>query len=253
MHVVNAGLHALSALLLARLATIATSRRGASLFAAALFALHPPSVEPVAWISQRKDMLSTALLWISLTEYVVWSRSRVHWRYVASLAAFAAGLSSKPMLVTAPLLMLLFDYWPLTRRESLRRRVFEKLPFFALSLAVGVVTLIAQSRGGSLASGEIVPLAARFANASLSYVSYLGLAFWPSDLCFFYPHPWIREQSIDLFRVAAALFTLVSISAAVIGLRARAPQLVVGWCWYLVTALPVIGLVQVGRQAMADR
>lgn len=253
LHAVNIALHATSAVLLLLLLAAATDRFWASACVAGLFALHPLSVESVVWISQRKDVLSTALLWITLILWLSWTRRGGRLRYASTLSCYAAGLLVKPMLVTVPFLLLLLDYWPLARRDRPRERLFEKLPFFALSAFSCALTFVAQRRGGSVASTEIIPLAPRLNNALVSYCAYLQQAFWPSELAIFYPHPWILGHEIDAWKVIPAAILLSLVSALAVAARSRRPYLLVGWLWFLGAAVPVIGIVQVGGQAMADR
>jgi tetratricopeptide (TPR) repeat protein len=241
-----------------------------SFMVAALFALHPLHVESVAWVSERKDVLSGLFFLLTLGCYGRYvdpvSRVTLHaprstlppalvW-YLLSLVMFALGLMSKPMLVTLPFILLLLDYWPLHRTESDTRAsrartliglFMEKLPFFALVGASSVVTFIVQQKGGAVSTS--LSLGARIANALISYVRYIGKLFWPSDLSMLYPHPihW------PVWQVATAPALLLTICVVVILLGRKQPFLVVGWLWFCGTLVPVIGLVQVGIQSMADR
>ena len=222
-----------------------------SSFVAALFALHPLHVESVAWVAERKDVLSTFFWMLTMWTYIRYAeRPRLN-RYLLVLLSFALGLMSKPMLVTLPLVLLLLDYWPLRRFKSIHpfRLVLEKAPFFALSAVSSFLTFFAQRSGGTVGSLEAFPLETRMANALVSYVSYIGKMIWPHHLAVLYPYPDI----LPIWQVAEAGLLLVGLSALVILAARRRPYLVVGWLWYFGTLVPVIGLVQVGLQAMADR
>jgi Flp pilus assembly protein TadD len=228
-------------------------------FSAALFAWHPLRVESVAWISERKDVLSVFFALLTLWSYAVFAgKQRAAKRgakrfYALALTAFTAGLMCKPMLVTLPFLLLLLDYWPLQRlaighrSTPLWRLLAEKIPFLVLAAASCVITYLVQSNGGAVV--ENMPLSARLANAVVSLVRYLGKFLWPFDLAIGYPTP---ERWSPATVIGAALL-LLAISALAVVQRERRPWLLVGWLWYLGTLVPVIGVVQVGLQAMADR
>jgi Flp pilus assembly protein TadD len=249
-HATNIALHAACVVLLFLLFARMTGCVWRSGLVAALFAVHPLHVESVAWISERKDVLSTAFgllachLWLTSLE-----RPGAVRRGLA-VAAYAASLLAKPMLVSLPILLLLFDVWPLKRTASWRRLLLEKAPLVALAAASCVATSLAQSRGGVMRTLTQYPLATRVANAAVAYVAYLRKAIWPADLAIYYPYPY---GGVPAWQVAAAVLILAAVSAACFNARRRAPYLLVGWLWYLVTLVPVIGLVQVGSQAMADR
>ena len=249
-HTTNIVLHVVSVLLLFLLFARMTGSLWRSALVAALFAVHPLHVESVAWIAERKDVLSTALgllachAWLGSLERPGFARRAL------AVSAYAASLLAKPMLVSLPIVLLLFDVWPLRRVDSWRRLVVEKAPLFALAAASCVVTFVVQSHGGAARSLTQFPLAARAANAAVSYVVYLGKAIWPSGLSIFYPYAY---DGVPAWQTAGAILTLAGVSAGCVFVRRRAPYLLVGWFWYLVTLLPVIGLVQVGSQAMADR
>jgi tetratricopeptide (TPR) repeat protein len=217
---------------------------------AGLFGVHPLHVESVAWVAERKDVLST-LFWLltmwSYSGYVLGRRKTAP--YILALAFFALGLMSKPMLVTLPFVLLLWDAWPLKRTDR-RRLVVEKVPFLMLAVASGVITLLAQQQGGAVTGLGRLTLGARVGNALVSYIMYLKQTLVPAGLAVFYPHP---GNSLPLRRVVASVIVLASITAAVAWQRRRRPYLPVGWLWYLGTLLPVIGLIQVGMQARADR
>ena len=258
-HAVGVLLHSANALLLFAALLRLTGDRWPSAFTAALFALHPLRVESVAWASERKDLLSGLFFLLTLLAYSGYARSPNMRRYLMVLAAFAAGLLAKPMLVSLPVVLLLLDFWPLGRSDSLwptRRLALEKLPFFFLALASTGITFLAQARGGTIQSLEKIPLFERLANASVSVFVYLGQMVWPSDLAFFYPHPALVETKLWLpLEIAGGIAALAGIGITALVWRARRshPYLVVGWLWYLVMLIPVVGIVQVGIQAHADR
>jgi protein O-mannosyl-transferase len=261
-HLSNVALHLISSLLLFLLLKRSTGGLWQSAFVAALFALHPMHVESVAWVAERKDVLSAFFGMVTLILYCRFAARPKTSLYLGALCFFALGLMSKPMLVTLPLVMLLLDYWPLQRFAaaagggdlaspgpgalSLLR---EKIPFFACSLLLAAVTIYAQHRGGATQTLDKMPLAARLENALTSYASYLGKTLWPHDLAVFYPFP----SFIPLWKVAGALVLLTAITAAVLIYGRKQRYLVTGWGWFLITLLPVIGIIQVGVQAMADR
>ena len=240
---VSVALHALNTLLLFLVLQRATRALWKSAAVAALFALHPLHVESVAWVAERKDVLSTLFFLITLYLWTGWVETRGRTRYWWAVAAFAAGLMAKPMLVTTPFVLLLLDWWPF-RRKIDRQAVIEKWPFFALTLASILITLRAQR----VAMGAS-PLALRIGNALLSYAGYLRKAIWPSDLAIVYPFP----DRLSPSAVAIAVILLTAVTAAALACRRRAPYLLTGWLWYLGTLVPVIGIVQVGHEAMADR
>jgi protein O-mannosyl-transferase len=257
MHRVNLGLHVANALLLFLLLNRLTSALGASAVVAALFALHPAHVESVAWIAERKDVLSTLFWMLTMCAYVEYVRRRCAGWYTASLIFLALGLMSKSMLVTLPFVLLLIDVWPMQRLAvgvagwwgDARRLVLEKLPFFALAGVSSYLTFLAQDRGESVVSFVHLPLPERVENAIVSYVRYLGKIVWPSDLAVFYPHP--AEWSGLQVNAAAALVIVMSV-LAVLSIRRR-PHLFCGWFWFVGTLVPVLGIIQVGGQSIADR
>ena len=267
-HATSVGLHACNAVLVFLVFRRLTGAFWTSALNAALFAWHPLRVESVAWVAERKDVLSGFFWLLALWAYAVYAerrreRSPGAWGcYTLALAAFAGGLMSKPMVVTFPLVLLVVDYWPLRRlalappsatvsgtspREPLWRVLTEKLPFLGLSTAVSIVTVIAQKKVGTLS--EVLPFDARMANAVVAVARYLGKLVWPFDLAVLYPHPghW------PTVAVAGALVLFVAISGTVWAQRRRRPWLLAGWLWWLVALAPVAGLVQVGIQSMADR
>jgi protein O-mannosyl-transferase len=249
-HLTNFSLHVVATLLLLGFLSHATRRPGPSALVAAGFALHPLHVESVAWIAERKDVLSASFGFAALWAYSHHARAPSRKRYLLVFLLFALGLLAKPMLVTLPLLLLLLDVWPLERLSpdlaSFRRRLVEKLPLLALALASSVVTVIAQRQ--ALGSLERYGLGIRLANAVVAYGVYLRQALWPTDLSVLYSYSRPRSGSI-----VAALALLVAISLVVRWLGRRHKFLITGWLWYLVSLLPVIGLVQVGSQPHADR
>jgi protein O-mannosyl-transferase len=249
-HATSLLLHAANTLLLFFLLRRMTGESVRSGFVAALFAIHPAHVESVAWVAERKDVLSTAFWLLTTATYVAWVDRKSTARYALLLALFAAGLMSKPMLVSLPVTLLLLDYWPLERigAERPTRLVVEKAPLFVLAAASSVVTLVVQRAGGAVRTSEY-PLGVRVANALVSVARYLEMLVWPR-LSAFYPYD---RSVLTPVRVFGAAALLAGITAAAVALRRRAPELLVGWLWFLVTLLPVAGLVQVGKQALADR
>ncbi len=273
-HDINVLFHTANTILLLALLLRLTSAFWPSVIVAALFAWHPMHVESVAWISERKDVLSTFFALLTLLEYARYadarltpapsergqpadakSRSKAKRApalfHAAALFFFALTLMSKPMFVTLPFVMLLLDFWPLGRfnRSTLPRLIFEKWPFFLLSIASCVVTFLSQSHGGAVRSLAWVPLELRLENAPVACADYLLKLFWPAHLAVFYPLP----QTIPGVTVAAAVAVLILISAAAWLARKKLPYFPVGWLWFLGTLVPVIGLVQVGNAAIADR
>jgi hypothetical protein len=250
----NVVLHAASTIVLFLTLASATGGVWPSAFVAGVFGLHPLHVESVAWFSQRKDVLCGLFWMLTLAAYLRYTRQPSVPRYLPVLLCTALGLLSKPMLVTAPFTLLLFDYWPLRRLRfeprALLRMVGEKLPLFALAALVCAVTYNVRAEASAIAGDELLPLHVRLVNAIESYVAYALRAVWPADLAAYYPHPRGIESPARAAAAAAAL-TLATY-AAVRGCAAR-PYALMGWLWYLGTLVPVIGLVQVGQQARADR
>ena len=253
-HLTSLLFHACNSLLLFLLLKRMTGALWRSAMVAALFAWHPLHVESVAWISERKDVLSTFFGLLTLLAWVRYVEKPSKIRYGLALLFYILGLMSKPMLVTLPFLLLLLDYWPLNRiynrneegkRGSITRLLWEKLPFFVLALASCVVTYLVQQRGGSVMSIENLPLGHRLANALLACAGYLRKMVWPSDLAIFYPLP----ASLSVVRVLAAASVLALVSAVAVIWRRRRPWFLVGWLWFLGTLVPVLGFVQVGSQS----
>ena len=251
-HATSAGLHAVNTALVFVLLAATTGAVWRSAVAAALFGIHPLRVESVAWVAERKDVLS-ALFWlVTMLAYVWYTRAPSLGRGALVALGLALGLTAKPMLVTLPFALLLLDYWPLGRlrtRADVWPLVREKLPLVPLVVASVAIT-IALEHQGAIGSLEAFPLGVRLANAIVSYAAYLGKLVWPVDLYVPYLH---ARGGIPAWQVAGAGALLGAISAVAVGLRARHPYLLVGWLWYLGTLVPVIGLVQAGEQAMADR
>jgi protein O-mannosyl-transferase len=291
-HVTNALLHAVNTVLLFVALLMATGARGKSAVVAALFALHPLHVESVAWVAERKDVLSTLFGFLSIAAYVRYA-TRGGWKWLAASVGFLVGsLLSKQTLVTLPFVLLLLDYWPLgrlrlataglanpakaiasakgaartrargreemaptlwpipERQQLVRRLVLEKLPFFVVSALFCGVALLAQSKSGAVMSLKGLPFGVRVTNAIVVYVAYLGKTLFPQNLAVYYPHP---HEQLTWTVVGLAAGLLVAISAAAVIFVRRFPYVFVGWFWYVGTLVPVIGLVQIGSQQMADR
>jgi tetratricopeptide (TPR) repeat protein len=250
-HGVNLLLHCIAALLLFGFLRSATGQCRSPALVAALFALHPLHVESVAWAAERKDVLSAVFWFAALWAYTSYARRPCFGRYSAVLAFFALGLMAKPILATLPFVLLLLDFWPLGRRPEERNTVpfllAEKIPLFALGLASAIITLVAQHEaiGGLTRTG----IGARAANAAVSYIIYIWQMVWPAGLAVYYPIP----LQPPVTRAAAAALALVSATAAVLWAGRRKPYLVTGWFWYIVTLIPVIGIIQAGDQSHADR
>jgi len=251
-HLTNVLLHTASTLLLFHLLDRATGARWKSAWVAALFAVHPLHVESVAWIAERKDVLCTLFWFLTMLAWLRWVERPGAVRYAAVIVSFALGLLCKPMLVTLPFVLLLFDFWPLGRhrQRGLLALVREKLPLLALAAVASATTVIAQRAGGALGDLDAYPLAARLANAAVSYTTYLQQTLWPTGLAVFYPHP---GRNLPLGSGLRATLVLTVFTGLVAMLRRSRPYLAVGWLWYLGTLLPVIGIIQVGFQARADR
>src|SRR5437870_522797 len=250
-HFTNVVLHTIAVVLLFLVLKQMTGAIWQSAFVAALFAIHPLRVESVAWISERKDVLSAVFFMLTLGAYARYARFPSFGRYLTMSILFALGLMSKPMLVTVPLVLLLLDYWPLQRfggRSSIKRLALEEIPLLTLSAAAGVATLLLQR--SSLAVVEQLPLVSRIGNGLVSCVIYVKQMIWPVGLAVFYPHP---GDQLPVWEIGLAIVLLALVSAGAIALRRKLPYLVTGWFWYLVMLLPVIGLIQVGSQAHADR
>jgi len=268
-HVTSLLLHVINVVLLFWVLWRATGYAGRSVTVAALFALHPINVESVAWIAERKNLLSMFFLLLALGAYRWYAQSPRAGRYLIVAFLFALGLMAKPQVITLPLVLLLWDYWPLGRMFAAGQQtppgrapetviparnlfwlVLEKLPLLALSVASAVVTIKAQYESGAMSGPHWQPFLVRLENAVVSYARYIGKALWPSRLSLLYPHP---GSSLRGWQVLAGLLLLLAITALVFAARHRHRYLLVGWLWFQVTLVPMIGLVQVGVQAMADR
>jgi tetratricopeptide (TPR) repeat protein len=259
-HRTNLILHVLNVILLYALLVWMTDQWPPAALVAALFAVHPLHVESVAWITERKDVLSTFFGLLALLAYLRYLRAPSVARYAILLLAYAASLAAKPMLVTLPCLLLLLDWWPLRRLSAgsegrwpsatIRRLLMEKLPLFALALASMGITIYAQGQSQAIGTLERFPLGLRLANALHSTMTYLEQTFWPTGLAVYYPYPRSGVSPVPLAIDAVLLLGVTFL--ALRWLRSR-PHVAVGWFWYLATLVPVIGLVQVGSQARADR
>ncbi len=263
-HLTSVLLHAANAVLLFVVLRRMTGATWRSWIVAALFGLHPLHVESVAWVAERKDVLSTLFWLLAVWSYAEWvgrkgaRRPRALWFYALALLSFAAGLMSKPMVVTLPCVLLLLDYWPLNRLgrrtgdargDTFGSLLAEKIPFFALSVAASLATIKAQANLGTLQTVAQYSLTTRVVNALVSYFGYLEKCFVPAKLAVFYPYP--ESLPVGLALISGVILIGVTIAAVV--WRGRRPYLLAGWLWYLGILVPVIGLVQVGGQAMADR
>lgn len=225
----------------------------ASAAVAFLFAIHPQHVESVAWIAERKDVLCGFFWMATLYAYAAYARRPNAWRYAIVAVLFALSLLAKSMAVTLPCVLLLLDYWPLRRGRTLRQFAWlaaEKLPLFALAAAQSVITVLVQDAGGTTKSLAALPLWVRLANAPLAYIHYVEKTVIPAGLAAFYPHP---ETTVSVPLAVVATLLLLALTAAAWRLRRRMPWLIVGWLWFIGTLAPVIGIVQVGDQAYADR
>ena len=249
----NALLHALSSVLLFLALLRMTGTRWPAAFTAAVFALHPLHVESVAWAIERKDVLSGLCMNGALLAYAGYAARGGAVRYLAVFALLVLGLAAKAMLVTLPLVLLLLDGWPLRRLATpaqRRRALLEKLPMLGPVIALSLLTLVAQQSIQELNVGGRLPLDVRLANAALGYATYLRQAFWPVDLAIFYPHP---GAEVSFARAALCALGLIAVSGGALAQARARPWLLTGWLWFLGMLVPVIGLVQVGVQAHADR
>jgi len=267
-HLTSLLFHVANTLLLLLILVRMTGTLWQSSFAVALFALHPLHVESVAWVAERKDVLSTFFMMLAIWAYILYVKKGNIRRYLLVVLFFVLGLMSKPMLVTLPFILLLLDFWPLGRfchihetrnvvtsqqtneRLGILRLLWEKVPFFALAVGSSVVTFIVQERSGAVTLLEQYSIQTRIINAFVAYTEYMLNMIWPVKLVVMYPHP---GNSLLLWKGVAAGLALVIITILVIRKARKIPYLAVGWLWYVVTLIPVIGIVQVGAQAMADR
>jgi Tfp pilus assembly protein PilF len=258
LHVTNLLLHLANTLLLFDLLYRLTRAAGRSGLVAALFAVHPLHVESVAWITERKDVLSTLFWLLAMHAYLGWVKKPTWKRQAVLLVLFALGLTAKPMLVTLPIALLLLDVWPLGRLTgpdgrgpslaALPALVREKIPMLVLAAMASCVTVVAQQGGGAVVDASRLPWSERAANALVSYAAYVGQMWWPTRLVALYPY-----SSLNTWSVLGAALGLAGVTVLAIRGARRCPYLLVGWLWYVLTLLPVIGLVQVGVQARADR
>jgi tetratricopeptide (TPR) repeat protein len=251
-HLTNLFIHICSTLLLFAALKSMTAAPWRSAFVAAAFALHPLHVEPVTWISTRNHLLSSSFWMLTILAWARYVEKPAAGKYLLALLFFAFGLMSKPMVVTMPFVLLLLDYWPLERFEqkTLRRLVCEKIPFFILSGVLSVVTFFVSRSFGAMVAVDVISPRIRIANAFISYAKYIWKMLWPAGLAVHYPHP---GQSLSMYHAVAAAVLLLAISVPVIRIAKGHGYLLTGWLWYLLTLVPVIGLVQAGAQAMADR
>jgi len=253
-HMVNVAFHVASTILLFLGLTRMTGKPARCALVAAAFAVHPLHVESVAWIAERKDVLSTLFEMLTLVLYAGYAQKRTGLRYAGVLLAFACSLMAKPMAVTFPFVLLLLDYWPLNRltlpllRAQPGYLVWEKTPLIAMSAGAGVLTMMAQASSGAVIPLGRVPFTARLSNAVIAYVRYIEKTVWPAKLGVLYP-----LQSASILNVTVSLLILAAVTGIAVWWLRRRPYVLVGWLWYLGMLLPVIGLIQVGNQAMADR
>jgi len=264
-HLTNLILHIANACLLFVLLVRLTGRPVPSALVAVFFALHPMHVESVAWISERKDVLSTLFGLLTLLSYQRFIITQRTSSYISMLLFYCCGLMSKPMLVSLPVIMILLDFWPLQRYSivgaggfkpvisNLAKNCFlslkNKIPLFIAALASGIMTLVAQGGSGAIGSVEKFSIATRLANTSLSYVTYIGKTLWPLNLSVFYPY----RDSIAPWQSGLALMCLLLVTVLVLKAWRKAPSMTIGWFWFVIALIPVIGIIQVGEQAMADR
>ncbi|MGA2914842.1 MAG: tetratricopeptide repeat protein [Sedimentisphaerales bacterium] len=259
-HFINLVVHIANTLLLFIVLKQMTRAIWPSALAAALFALHPLHVESVAWVTERKDVLSTFFWLLTMWAYVRYvSRPRIT-SYLLVVIFFVLGLMSKPMLVTLPFVLLLLDYWPLERlglkhmadvsKQPLLYLLIEKIPLFAVVIASCIVTFIVQKKGGAMTTGKNYGFLVRLANASISYMQYIIKMIWPTMLAVFYPHP---GRNVSFIYAGISAILLLAVTILVLRFAKSRRYLVTGWFWYVGTLVPVIGFVQVGDQAMADR
>jgi len=260
-HAVSLLLHTLNSLLLCALLYRLSGFIGRSVVVALLFALHPLHVESVAWVAERKDVLSTLFLLLTIWAYAGYVSKRSGQRYLLVAVIFALGLMAKQMLVTLPVVLLLLDYWPLKRHSSdqadkavkqagIKLLLLEKIPLLVLSAAASLVILRAHASANALFHADEGSILLHSGNAFLSYLKYIRCMFWPVDLALFYP---FEASAVTALKVAGAAVLLLLITIVVALQRGRRPYLFFGWFWYLITILPVIGFVRVGGQALADR
>jgi Tfp pilus assembly protein PilF len=267
-HLMNVLIHALNAVLLFLVLKYMTSAVWRSAMVAALFAVHPLHVESVAWVAERKDVLSTFFWLLTMGMYARYVQRPGAWGYLGVMLSFALGLMSKPMLVTLPFVLLLLDYWPLGRLTSaghsasifahiswkgIPRLFLEKVPLLVLAAASSIMTYVAQASKAATAPLDHFPLGERASNALVSYVLYLVRTVWPASLAVFYPHPSSIGKQIPMWQTLASAGIFAAVTLLALFWGRIYPYLTVGWLWYAGTLVPVIGIIQVGSQAMADR
>jgi Flp pilus assembly protein TadD len=249
-HLTNLAWHAVNTLMLFGLLRFMTGSLVRSGFVAAFFAIHPAHVESVAWVSERKDVLSTFFWFATTWSWVRWTRRPSRNLFLLTLVLYVLGLMAKPMLITLPLTWLLLDIWPLERgRMAFRARVIEKAPFMILAVVSAALTVLVQQQGGAVSSVDYISIADRIMNAVVAYAAYLRMLVWPTNQAAFYPY----NASLGALTVGIAAAVLIGLSASAFTVRHRAPFVPVGWCWFLGTLVPVIGLLQIGTQSHADR
>lgn len=249
-HAVNLLLHLANTLLLFLILTRMTGSLWRSSFVAALFAIHPLHVESVAWIAERKDVLSTLFFMLTILAYLKYADRPKATKYTLVMLLFALGLMAKPMLVTLPFALLLLDYWPLGRIKRGWNLVWEKAPMILMAGASSVLTYLAQQKGGAVSGFETMPLGVRASNAVVAYAGYVWKMLWPRNLAAAYPH---AGDKLTALAITGSIVFLAVMTFMAIRTRRRRPCLAFGWFWFLGTLIPVIGLIQVGAQAMADR
>ena len=250
-HFTNVVLHNIGAVLLFLVFRGMTGCIWRSAFIAAIFAIHPMRVESVAWVAERKDVLSGVFFMLTLGAYLHYTRAPSLSRYVTMSIFLVCGLMSKATFVTVPLVLLLLDYWPLQRANNFRAwqgLAIEKIPLFVLSAAASLATLFAQTV--TMASLDQLPVLPRLKNAVVSLIAYIRQIFWPTDLAVFYPHP---HDQLNIWIVVTAAALVIAITLVAIFVRQKHPYVFVGWFWYLLLLVPVLGIVQAGLQARADR
>ena len=250
-HFTNVVLHNIGAVLLFLVFRGMTGCIWRSAFIAAIFAIHPMRVESVAWVAERKDVLSGVFFMLTLGAYLHYTRAPSLSRYVTMSIFLVCGLMSKATFVTVPLVLLLLDYWPLQRASDFRAwqgLAIEKIPLFVLSAAASLATLFAQTV--TMASLDQLPVLPRLKNAVVSLIAYIRQIFWPTDLAVFYPHP---HDQLNIWIVVTAAALVIAITLVAIFVRQKHPYVFVGWFWYLLLLVPVLGIVQAGLQARADR
>ncbi len=250
-HMTNLILHIANIIMLFFLLLKMTGDRFTAFFVAALFALHPLHVESVAWVAERKDVLSTLFWFLTIYAYLFYIEAPGIDRYVLIFLFFIMGLMSKPMVVTLPFVLLLLDYWPLGRlQKGIPYVVMEKIPLVVLSVIFSIIAYAAQYKGGAVGSNDSFPLWTRIANALVSSVLYIWKTLFPYDLAVFYPH---RGGGLSLAESAGAGAFLLCITFCAVFMAKRQPSIITGWLWYIGTLMPVSGLVQIGSHSMADR